>query len=275
MRSLLRNIQRCSLLIIIVFALLFSQRGFSQDDPGHGGAGIYFGFGTSVSSYLGGYFGQAYQMRVLTSSYDDYYNYYNTYSYSSYYYYDDYTIWSPIQFDLTGGIWLSDFLALESEASFLFHLNGRVDPQFKSGSIGEQDYLDRNDYATLYAVPVSVCLKLMMRGDDDGYAAFIKGGPAFQYTDEQYDKIREFYGYSGYYEYSNDVYLGTVAKSEWLSGFRVVLGMQYGLGEFMGGYTELEYSYFNINPNHQTALALDQAPEAQLFSLKTVLYFQF
>lgn len=252
--------------IAIFSAPATAQWGYDES------ATTYFGIGTSVSSYFGGYFGQAYQMRVLSSNYDDYYDYYGSYYYSDYYDYD-YTLWSPIQFDLTAGFFINDFMAIETEASFLYHLNGRVDPQFKSGSTGGQDYLDRNDYAMLYAVPVAVSLKLFTGGQD--YSAYIKGGPAMQYTDEQYDRIREFYGYNGIYEYSYNAYLGTVAKSEWLHGFRFGFGMQYNLGGYLGGYTEFQYSYFSINPNNATALALDRAPEAQLFSLKTSVYFQF
>ena len=34
---------------------------------------FYVAMGTSVSSYVGGYFGNAYQLRVLSDYYDDYY----------------------------------------------------------------------------------------------------------------------------------------------------------------------------------------------------------
>ncbi len=258
---------------VLMFAfLMFLSAGQINAQDGYGNEGkVYFGAGTSISSYFGGYFGQAYAMRVLapTSYYYDSYSY--NYGYDDYY---DYTIWSPLQFDLTAGYYVNDFLAIESEASFLFHYNGRVDPQFTSGTIGERDYLDRNDYAQLYAVPVSVTLKLFL-ASGSGFDAYIKGGPAFQYTNESYEKIREFYSYSGYNEYSSDVYLGTVEKTEWLNGFRVGIGTQYMLSDYMSGYTELEYSYFNIDGNNSTALALDKAPEAQLFSLKTMIYFTF
>ena len=254
--------------VVIIFSSI--QNAGAQDGYTNVGS-VYFGAGTSISSYLGGYFGQAYTMRVLSSNSD----YYDSYSYNyGYDYYNEYTLWSPIQLDFTAGFFISDNIAIESEASFLFHYNGRVDPEFTSGTIGERDYLDRNDYAQLYAVPVSVTAKLILTGGG-GYDAYIKAGPAFQYTNEKYEKIREFYSYSGYNEYSSDVYLGTVEKTRWLNGFRVGIGTQYLLSDYMSGYTELEYSYFNIDGDNSTALALDKAPEAQLFSLKTMIYFTF
>jgi hypothetical protein len=257
---------------VVTVVIIFSSIHNAGAQDGYTNVGsVYFGAGTSVSSYLGGYFGQAYTMRVLSSNSD----YYDSYSYNyGYDYYDEYTLWSPIQLDFTAGFFISDNIAIESEASFLFHYNGRVDPEFTSGTIGERDYLDRNDYAQLYAVPVSVTAKLILTGGG-GYDAYIKAGPAFQYTNEKYEKIREFYSYSGYNEYSSDVYLGTVEKTRWLNGFRVGIGTQYLLSDYMSGYTELEYSYFNIDGDNSTALALDKAPEAQLFSLKTMIYFTF
>jgi len=269
--NFLFKILKLSNLAVIIVIMFSSVHNAGAQDGYYNEGSVYFGAGTSVSSYLGGYFGEAYAMRVLApSSY-----YYDSYSYNyGYYDYNDYTIWSPLQFDLTAGFYISDNLAIESEASFLFHYNGRVDPQFTSGTIGERDYLDRNDYAQLYAVPVSVTAKLILTGGG-GYDAYIKAGPAFQYTNERYEKIREFYSYSGYNEYSSDVYLGTVEKTRWLNGFRVGIGTQYLLSDYMSGYTELEYSYFNINGDNSTALALDKAPEAQLFSLKTMIYFTF
>ncbi len=260
-----------SVIQALLFLMLFKSAEAQFDDYFNEGR-IYIGVGTAVSSYFGGYFGQAYQMRVLSSSYDDYYDYYGTYSYSNYYDYN-YTFWSPIQLDITAGYYLNEYMALEGDVSFLWHPDGRVDPEFKTGSIGNRDYLDRNDYAMLYAVPIALSLKLI-GFDGSTSAAFIKAGVAMQYTDEQYDKIREFYSYKGIYEYSTDAYIGTVSKSRWLHGFRVGLGMQYADG-FLGGNVELQYSYFNIDPDFSTALALDRAPEAQLFSFKTTVFVMF
>lgn len=250
------------------FALTFAG---SCSEAQVSGSSVYFGIGTSVSSYIGGYFGNAYALRVISPDsyyYDDYY-----YNYG-YYDYDYYELWSPLQVDLTGGVMVSDNIAIETEASFVFHYNGRLDPEFESGSNNGRAYLDRNDYAQLYAVPISLTAKLMLRGGG-GFDAYIKAGPAVQYTEESHERIREYYSYEGYNEYSYDTYLRTVSKERWLSGFRIGIGTQYVLDAFLGGYTELEYSYFDIDGDNSTALALDKAPEAQLFSLKTMLFFSF
>jgi hypothetical protein len=84
---------RCLRLKIISFSLLlFSNASFAQYSSGQN---FYIGFGTGISSYLGGYFGQANEMKVLIEYNDDY---------SDDYYYDDYfssynnnTFWSQIR----------------------------------------------------------------------------------------------------------------------------------------------------------------------------------
>lgn len=256
--------------ILVIFLYLLAS-DFSYTQSSYSDAGIYFGVGTSVSSYLGGYFGNAYCMRVLSSDsyYYDNYNYsYNSYNYNSY------TIWSPYQFSAVLGKNINEFFSVEAESDFIFHFNGRVDPQFTSGTSGNRNYLDRNDYASLYAVPVSLCLKLS-GGFENGSAAYLKIGPAFQYTSERYEKIREYYSDEKYGYYSQDLYLGSVSKNQWLPGFKTGIGLEYSLSDFSYMITELEYSYFKINRNNKTALALDSAPEAQLFSLSTKVFFHF
>lgn len=251
-------------------SLCYSQDYYSSES-------IYFGMGTSVSSYLGGYFGQAYVLRVFTSNtdyYDDYYNYnyYNTYNYDSYYY-DDYTFWSPIQITFYTGSYINEYLAIEAQSMFLFHYNGRVDAEFSSGYNNEIYYSDRNDYANLFAIPLSLCLKLVTP-PSGGSSAYLKFGPAMQYTEESYDRIREYYDPKDYYS-SYTVLLKSVSKKEWLYGFTTGIGIDYYLTSNSKMTTEIEYSYFNINPNYQTALALDRSPEAQLFSFATKFSFGF
>lgn len=253
--------------ILIISSLIIftsnSSRGQSSSENN-----FYLGMGTGISSYLGGYFGNAYSMKVLYDYYDDYY--YNDYNYS----YNNSTIWSPIQFDVTGGINLNENLALEFASTFIFAFDGHIDPEFVTGNNGRHDYIDRNSYSQLYAVPVSASLKFHS-SDEYGSGFFIKAGPAFQYTSEEYDRLREYYYYENYYSYSSYAYLYTVSKSEWLPGFTTSLGLQFQISEYFIAYTELAYSYFNINPDNQTALALDRAPEAQLFAFNTKVFFSF
>lgn len=259
------------LIMLICFVFINSGNVISQSY--YSDENFYMGVGTSVSSYLGGYFGSVYQMRILSSY--DYYEDYN-YPYSSYgSYYDDYNdIWSPITFSFILGKNLSEHISIEAESDFLFHFSGRVDPQFQSGESGNRNYLDRNDYASLFAIPLSLSLKISS-GDEDGYGAFIKFGYALQYTSESYDRVREYYSYETYNYYSQDYFLYNVSKKKWLNGFKTGLGLKYYLSDFSYAVTELEYAYFNINPNNQTALALDRAPEAQLFSFSAKVFFDF
>ena len=208
-------------------------------------------------------------MKVLSDYDDDYY--YNDYYYDSYEYT---TIWSPIQFDITGGVNLNEFLSLEFNSTFLWSFNGYLDPQFVTGSTATRDYIDKNSRSQLYSVPLSAAVKIHS-SDEYGSGFFFKIGPAFQYTSEEYDRIREYYDYEKYYTYSSYEYLYTFSKSEWLPGFTVSTGITLDMGDGLTSYTELAYSYFKISPNGETALALDQAIEAQLFSLNTKIYFGF
>ena len=252
-----------TIFVLIFFSSSVSKAQINQE------SNFYIGVGTGISSYLGGYFGQAYAMKVLFDYNDDYY--YNNYNYS----YDNTTIWSPIQFDITAGFKLSDQLSAEFTSTFLFSFDGLVDPQFVTGSNGNRDFIDRNGYSSLYSVPVSAALKFNAV-DEYGSGFFFKAGPAFQYTSEEYDRIREYYSYGKYgSSYSSFYYLYTVSKSEWLPGFTVSTGISFPLSDYTTSYTELAYSYFKINGNNETALALDRAIEAQLFSLNTKVFFSF
>lgn len=235
---------------------------------------IYFGAGTSVASYWGGYFGNAYHMKAF---FDDYYNdYYYNHSYSGSYYDNQYTLWSPLVFNISSGVNVTPYLSIEANASFLFCFDGNIDPEFKTGSSGSRDYIDRNSYSNLFAIPVSALLNLHSPLESDG-SVYLKFGPSFQYTNESYDRIREFYDNSKYGSYTYSIgYLGTVEKSKWLPGFSASMGLEYWLGDGMTSVTELSYSYYkNTDKNNSTALAIDRAPEAQLFSLSTSFRFSF
>lgn len=265
--------------LFLYFSILAASANLCYPQDYYDSESVYFGMGTSISSYLGGYFGQAYVLRAFTSNYDYYddynsynYNYYNSYDYDSYYY-DDYTLWSPIQITFYTGSYINEYLALEAQSMFLFHYDGRVDPEFSSGYINEVYYSDRNDYSTLFAIPLSLCLKLVTP-PTGGSSAYIKFGPAMQYTEESYERIREYYDPKDYYG-SYSVLLKSVSKTEWLYGFTTGIGLDYYITSNSKMTTEIEYSYFNINPTNRTALALDRAPEAQLFSFATKFSFGF
>ena len=253
---------RIYIITILLFIVSLTSKAQNYNNE------FYLGMGTGLSSYLGGYFGNAYAMKVL-SDYSDYY-YYNSYNYS----YDNNTVWSPIQFDITGGVNVSENFSIELASTFIFAFDGNIDPEFVTGNNGRYDYLDRNSRSQLYAVPVSAALKFHS-SDEYGSGFFLKAGPAFQYTSEEYDRVREYYSYEYYYPTSYFTYLYTVSKSEWLPGFTTSMGLQFQLSENTMSYTELAYSYFNINPNNQTALALDRAPEAQLFAFNAKVFFSF
>lgn len=267
----MKKLKFICLFLIIAFSKNLNAQYYTTEGQ------VYFGAGTSLASYVGGYFGNAYLMRVFSDGYDDDYYYYDDYTgYSSTYYDNDYTIWTPLTVDFSMGYNVSDYLSYEINTTLLWHYEGFIDPQFVSGEINGRNYLDRNSNSVLFAIPISFLVNLHTP-TMNGSSAYIKAGPAMQYSSEKYDRIREYYSfdYWGYY----DTYIGylyTVEKETWLPGFTVAMGLKYDLGEGMSSNTELYYSYFKISgKNNSTALALDRAPEAQLIAFKTFLYFSF
>ena len=120
------------------------------------------GFGTSVSSFLGGEFGKVYALRLNYSP--DYYDSYNSYNYSSYDGYDSYFMYSPIQLDVNAGYMLNEKLSLEMESSFIWHLRGRPEPEFVTGTEDGSDYIDKYDNSTLFAIPFVVNAKFYPAG---------------------------------------------------------------------------------------------------------------
>lgn len=245
--------------ILFIVTVISCSASHAQSDFNNN---FYIGFGTGVSSYLGGYFGKAYSMKVLSDYDDDYYydGYYSSYS--------NPTLWSPIQFDVVSGF------TAEFSSTFIFAFNGSVDPEFVTGSSGDRDYIDRNSYSQMFAMPVSATLNFHS-SEEYGGGYFFKFGPAFQYTSEEYDRIREYYRYEKFNSYSSFAHLNTVSKTKWIPGFTVSTGIQMDLGDGMSSFTELSYSYFKISGDNSTALALDRAKEAQLFALNTRIYFGF
>jgi len=239
------------------------------------------GFGTSVSSFLGGEFGKVYALRLNYSP--DYYDSYNSYNYSSYDGYDSYFMYSPIQLDVNAGYMLNEKLSVEMESSFIWHLRGRPEPEFVTGIEDGSDYIDKYDNSTLFAIPLVVNAKFYPAGRKET-PFYIKAGAGFQYVSESSERVREYYTFTEYdpldeyryYHYSANTVLASYSKKSWLPGFKIGAGLSYTLLEDINAFTEIEYSYFKNSPSGGSSpLALNKARYTGLLALNTKIYFSF
>lgn len=149
------------LLYLILFsAYLFTpQNAYSQYYKEND---FYIGIGTSLSSYVGGDFGSTFAMRYWNNYNDDPYYYNNNYynRHSSYYNYNSGML-SPLQVDLALGTNISNYFSFQIESSFIWHLNGRADPKYETGTFNDNtDYIDRYDNSTLFSIPIIASLKV-------------------------------------------------------------------------------------------------------------------
>ena len=263
------------LVIFIVFTSIIST--FGQNKPIVNNAKYYIGFGTSVSSFLGGEFGKVYSLRLNYSPdyYDNYGNYNNNY-YSSYNDNSSYLMYSPIQVDVNAGTYISDKIAVELESSFIWHLRGKPDPDFVTGSIGNDYYIEKNDNSTLFAIPLVVNAKFYPMGRINA-PFYIKAGAGFQYVSESTERVKEYYiytTYDGYNNYNGSEVIASYNKKSWLPGFKIGAGLSYTVMSDLSAFTEIEYSYFkNTSRNGNTPLALDKARYTGLIALNTKIYF--
>ncbi|MBL8017200.1 MAG: hypothetical protein JNK43_08025 [Ignavibacteria bacterium] len=270
-----------TIVTITLAFVLCASNSFSQDAHNTKNGKFYMGFGTSVSSFLGGEFGKVYALRLNYSP--DYYDNYNSYNYNSYDGYDSYFMYSPIQLDVNAGYMVNDKLSLEMESSFIWHLRGRPDPEFVTGTEGNNNYIDKYDNSTLFAVPLVVNAKFYPAGRKQT-PFYIKAGAGFQYVSESSERVREYYTYTvydplnedRYYHYSATNILAEYSRMSWLPGFKIGAGISYTLLEDLNAFTEIEYSYFKNNPKGgESPLALNKARYAGLLAINTKVYFSF
>ena len=265
--------------IIVLFAVLaFQFSTMAQYKTSVNTGKFYMGFGTSVSTFLGGEFGKVYSIRLNYSPdyYDDYGNY-NSYGYNSYSNNDSYLMYSPIQLDVNAGAYVTEKLAVELESSFIWHLRGKPDPELNSGYIGNDYFTEKNDNSTLFAIPLLMNMKFFPSGRVNS-PFYIKAGGGFQYVSESSERIREYYTDDGYYynQYNGREIIASYSKKTWLPGFKFGAGVSYSVFQDMSAFTEIEYSYFkNTSTKGNTPLALDKARYTGLLALNTKIYFSF
>jgi opacity protein-like surface antigen len=265
------------LLLLLISTLIYSQKYELKTGNNTGiDDRFYMGFGTSVSTFLGGEFGKTFALRLNYSP--DYYND-NYYSYDHYSYdnNDSYLMYSPIQLDVNLGYFIGNKAAVELESSFIWHMRGRPDPDLVTGTEFDMDYIDKNDNSRLFAIPLLLNVKFYPMGRLNS-PFYIKGGAGFQYVSESSERIREFYAYNEYYYhyYSSSYILERYQRSAFLPGFKVGAGVSYSFFNNINAFSEIEYSYFsNSGTKGTTPLALDKARYTGMLAFNTKVYFSF
>jgi len=239
---------------------------------------FYIGFGSALSSFIGGDFGKTFAIRYSTGSYENdngyYYNkpssYNNESTTSSLY---------PLQVDLVAGVNVTKSISFELETSFIWHSNGKINPEYSFGSEGDYNYIDRFDNSTLFALPIIASIKVYPVGRENS-PFYLKGGYGIQYTQENLEKVREFYTVinSGYYFYT-DTYEFPIAEyssNRLLHGFNAAIGYSYNLFGTLAGDIELRYSnFFNNKVDKAGPLSLFTSPVIGNIALGTKVYLSY
>ncbi len=264
--------------IVLLAAICIQLNTLAQTNPKINTGRFYMGFGTSVSSFLGGEFGKVYSIRLNYSpDYYDSYGNYNSYENDIYGNDDSYLMYSPIQLDVNAGTFVSEKLAIELESSFIWHLRGKPDPEMNSGYIGNEYFIEKNDNSVLFAIPLLVNFKFFPTGRVNS-PFYVKAGGGFQYVSESSERVRDYYAEDYYYynQFLGSEIMASYSKKTWMPGFKVGAGVSYSVFQDMNAFTEIEYSYFkNTSSKGNTPLALDIARYTGLLALNTKIYFSF
>lgn len=260
-------------ILILFFALFISQISESQVNRERK---FYFGIGTSLSSYLGADFGSTFSIRYTRArDYDNYW--YNNYYYNNHNHYDYYYDESlfPLQGDIAFGYDATDKVSFQIESSIIWHLNGNPRSLYETGTEGDYDYIDRNDYAELISIPIIASVKYYPFGRR--YSPFyLTGGYGMQYIQESVDRVREYYTYNSYYnEYSNssEYTLANFRARDWFHGIKLGFGFNYSIGHMLRGDVEVKMTnFFPTSRNNSSNLSMYRSPNITNISLGTKIY---
>jgi opacity protein-like surface antigen len=233
--------------LIAIVSFLIPHKSFSQYE--NKSSTFYFGFGTSVSTFVGEDIGNRFGFRLFSQG-----NRYNRNVYSQYNK-DQYnqnesqptTSLSPTQLSFFGGINVNDRISLEVETSIFTHNAGKIDPDYQFGTIGNLSYVDYNEDASLLAIPLIASIKIYPAGKNSSFPLYLSGGYGVQFVNESSERLREVYSnnyYSPYY-YGRVYPVESVSESQFNTGFKVGLGYSYSLFGMMRNDLELGYSSFN------------------------------
>jgi hypothetical protein len=230
------KIKRFFLAVLIVF--LGSSIGFSQTKkPPVKEKTFYIGVGTSISSFLGGEFGNRFQIRYGEDEYNyDGYNYDYGPSYSL----------SPVQIAIVAGKKLNENISLELEASFFNHTKGFIDNRdITTGSNAGTPYYDSYERAKMLSIPLIASVKYFPGGRTNS-GIYLTAGAGYAYMRESIERVRTlkyFDNYYYYYYYSKQT-LASYSDHQWLPVMKLAGGTKFDLFGTLAGDVELTYTNF-------------------------------
>jgi hypothetical protein len=235
------------LLIPLTAVIYFLIPGKSYSQYENESSTFYFGFGTSLSSFIGEDFGDRFGIRLLSEGnrYNRGRNYYDEYGQNSNQ--QQSTSLSPTQLSFFGGVNLNERISLELETSLLTHNAGKIKPDYQFGTVGSLNYIDYNEEASLLAIPVLASIKLYPFGKNSSMPMYFTGGYGVQFTHESSERMRELYSnnyYSPYY-YGRVYPLEKVSESQFNTGFKAGIGYSYSMFGMMRNDIELKYTSFD------------------------------
>lgn len=234
---------------------------------------FFISLGTSLSSFAGGDFGGRFAIRY--SRHRDRDNYYNSSYYSSY---DDSYRLNPLQFDISTGYILSNYVSFELESSFLWHTHGRPDPVYETGTVHNEDYIERYDNSHLFAIPVILSVKVFPLSASK-IPFYLSAGAGAQYTRESIERIREYYdynyhyGYYGYYSYEYPI--AEYTSDMWMKAVRLGAGFSYNFWSNLSGVFEVRYTGLFLSGTRNSPLAMHTTPYTGNIAISTKVYFRF
>jgi hypothetical protein len=134
---------------------------------------------------------------------------------------------------------------LTIESSFLWHLNGRANRFYETGTIGEYDYIDKNDNAELICIPIIASVKIFPFGRNRS-SFYLTVGYGIQYIQESVNRIRKIYNYN-YNKYSSYEYpIASYRERDWFHGIKLGLGFDFRISRYMKSDVELRVTNFSI-----------------------------
>lgn len=262
-------------IIIGIFLLFLVQKTVSaQTNFEDNENKLYFGVGVSLSSFVGGNFGDRFKIRY---SQDE------SYYYDNYYYYEEpsYSI-APFQFSLTGGYNISEKISLELETSLITHNKGEIkNRDITAGYDNGIRYTDAYDRASTLSIPMIANLKFYPSGRKNS-SFYLSAGGGYVYLKESIERTRTFrnstytgYPYYGYYYNDIKQTLEYKSQGQWMPGLKIATGMNFDLFGMFNGDVELSYFGFKPTESFQYPLSLSANSLVQSINLTSKFFFRF
>lgn len=257
---------------------------YGQETNSGNNGNLFIGLGGGLSTYLGGAFGKMYAMRYKSYSYpgyDDYYYYGGRPYYNRYYNNRGINggMLYPLQIDLNLGYRVLDPVAINLEASFLWHSDGRVDFEPQVVSTGEEMYRDEFEPSSLIAIPVFASVKIFPLGSYKDHF-YVSAGYGVQYVRENVTKWRNYFYRNNSNYWYGDIYYYSIPLEYYedfgvMQGFKIALGIDLSVTKYFFGNVELRFTNFYPHQRSNTPLALTNSSNMMNLALISRFFISF